>query len=169
MTGARWRRQRLARAQLARAQPARARLARAQPARALPARVAAGDEGSGTVLVIALLAVALVLAAAIGTLGGAQVARGRAQVAADLAALAAADVVALPPGVTVTAEALRVADPCARAVTVAERNAAKVTSCVADPGGVVTVTVAVDGGRGPFALTATARARAGPQTARDGR
>lgn len=124
------------------------------------------DEGSGTVLVIALLAVALVLAAAVGTLGGAQVARGRAQAAADLAALAAADVVAVPPGVSATAAALRAADPCARAVVTAERNGARVTSCVPGPGGVVAVTVTVDAGSGPLATTAAARARAGPASAR---
>lgn len=126
-----------------------------------------GDEGSGTVLVIALLAVAVVLAAALGTLGRAQVVRGRAQAAADLAALAAAEAVAVPPGVHVSPEALQAADPCGRARTTAERNGARLTSCSAEPDGVVSVTVSVDGGRGPLALTATARARAGPASARD--
>lgn len=136
-----------------------------QSGSALAARPPAGDEGSGTVLVIALLAVALVLTAAVGTLGRAQVTRGRAQAAADLAALSAADVVALPPGVTMTAEAMRTADPCARAVATAERNGARVTSCRAGAGGVVAVEV-VAGGTGPLAPTAHARARAGPAVAR---
>lgn len=125
-----------------------------------------GDEGSGTVLVIALLAVAVVLAAALGTLGRAQVARGRAQAAADLSALAAAEAVAVPPGVWVTPEALEAADPCGRAGATAERNGARVASCTAEPDGVVSVTVAVEGGRGLFSLTATARARAGPASVR---
>lgn len=117
-------------------------------------------------LVIALLAVALVLTAAVGTLGRAQVARGRAQAAADLAALAAGDAVALPPGVGATAEAVRTADPCARAGATAERNEARLATCVPGADGVVSVTVTVDGGRGPFRLTATGRARAGPASAR---
>lgn len=125
-----------------------------------------GDEGSGTVLVVALLAVAVVLAAALGTLGRAQVARGRAQAAADLAALAAAGAVAVPPGVPVAPAAIEAADPCGRAVATAERNGARVTSCAAGADGVVSVRVSVDGGRGPLALTATARARAGPASAR---
>ena len=130
------------------------------------ARRGRGDEGSGTVLVIALLAVAVVLAAAVGTLGRAQVARGRSQAAADLAALAAAQAVALPPGLTATPDALRAADPCPRAAATAERNGARVTSCTVAPDGVVAVTVGVDGGRGPVPQTASARARAGPASAR---
>lgn len=50
------------------------------------------DRGSGSVLVLALCLVALALAAAVAGLGSALVARHRAEAAADLAALAAADV-----------------------------------------------------------------------------
>ena len=48
------------------------------------------DQGSGTVLLLALVAVTLVVAALLGLLGSAQLGRGRAQTAADLGALAAA-------------------------------------------------------------------------------
>jgi len=50
----------------------------------------ADDRGSGTVLALALIAVVLVAAAAIGLLAGAQAARSQAQSGADLAALAGA-------------------------------------------------------------------------------
>lgn len=127
----------------------------------------APDEGSGTVLVVGLVAVALVLAAAAGTLGGAYVTRGRAQAAADLAALAAAGLLAPPAGVDVAPEAIRAADPCAVALDAAERNGARLTSCVAAADGVVAVTVTTDRTPGPFGMAATARARAGPSSARD--
>ena len=68
---------------------------------------AGGDEGSGTVLVVALVAVALVLAAGAGTLGRARAGRAQAQVAADLAALAAAEAVHLPAGVVAEQAASR--------------------------------------------------------------
>ncbi|MBO9570529.1 MAG: histidine kinase, partial [Cellulomonas iranensis] len=79
---------------------------------------AAHDRGSGAVLVLGVVAVALVLVAATGLVGGAHAARARAAAAADLAALAGAQHVA-DGG----------ADPCGHAAQAAGRNGASVTSC----------------------------------------
>ena len=110
------------------------------------------DRGSGTVLLLALVAVALVVAAMLGLLASAQLGRGRAQTAADLGALAgAARLLAGQPG-----------DPCPTVAEVVRRNRASLSSCTDEGGGVVTVRVVV---RGP-AGSATASARAGPTSAR---
>lgn len=63
-----------------------------QPASGRPER------GSVSVVMIAVLVVGLVLATAAGRLGGAMIAKGRAETAADAAALAAADSLALGRG-----------------------------------------------------------------------
>ena len=111
-----------------------------------------GDRGSGTVLLLALVAVALVVAAMLGLLASAQLARGRAQSAADLGALAgAARLLAGHAG-----------DPCATAAQVVRRNHAALSSCTDEGAGVVTVEVVVEGAAG----SATASARAGPASAR---
>ncbi|MCL3861374.1 Rv3654c family TadE-like protein [Actinotalea sp. K2] len=125
------------------------------------------DRGSGTVLALALVAVILVLAAGLGTLGAAQRARLGAQSAADLAALAAAGTIALPPGVTRgTAPTVGTEDPavaaCAVAAEVVARNRARLTGCEVRSGEVVELEVARDTVVG----TATASARAGPASAR---
>ena len=110
------------------------------------------DQGSGTVLLLALVAVTLVVAGLLGLLGSAQLGRGRAQTAADLGALAgAARLLAGQPG-----------DPCPTAAEVVRRNGARLSSCTDEGAGVVTVRVAVRGSAG----SATASARAGPPSAR---
>lgn len=109
------------------------------------------DRGSGTVLVIAVLAVAVLLVGALGLLAGAQRARARAQSAADLGALAAAD------------RALRGRpDPCGTAGDVVERNGAVLAGCAVEPGAVVAVTATVATAVGE----ARADARAGPRPTR---
>lgn len=81
---------------------------------------AAGEErGSGTVLVLAGALVLLILLATTVLLGTAAANGARAARAADLAALAGADVArGLAPG-----------DPCTVAEQVAERNDAELTAC----------------------------------------
>lgn len=115
------------------------------------------DAGSGTVLVIGLVAAIAILAIALGAVGGVLVARSRAQSAADLAALSAAATLSVPPGVRLAVDAERAADPCGRAEQAAARNAGRLTRCSAGPHGVVTVTVRV-----PRPVPATATAVAGP-------
>ena len=121
-----------------------------------------GDEGSGTVLVVGLVAAVLVLVAGLGLVATGYLARSRAQTAADMAALAAADAVAAPPGVRVGREAQAAADPCGRARETAARNAAVLTGCNLQPDGVVSVRVRAEH---PVA-SVFARAEAGPVWAR---
>ncbi|MEJ5867503.1 Rv3654c family TadE-like protein [Pseudokineococcus sp. 5B2Z-1] len=118
-------------------------------------RARRGDRGAGSVLVLGLLLVGVVLCTAAAALGQAVVARHRAAAAADLAALAGADVSlgrAVPAG-----------GPCDAAARVAARGGARLVGCTT--GGLeVVVVVAVDvpgalGGLGP----ARASARAGPR------
>ncbi|MBO3101829.1 Rv3654c family TadE-like protein [Cellulomonas fengjieae] len=113
----------------------------------------ADDRGSGTVLVLALVAVSLVVAGLLGLLASAQLARGRAQTSADLGALAGAE------------QALtgRAGDPCATVREVVGRNGGRLTSCVDEGAGVLTVRVSVAGAAG----AATAWARAGPASERE--
>ncbi|HEV2999356.1 MAG TPA: Rv3654c family TadE-like protein [Solirubrobacteraceae bacterium] len=93
-----------------------------------PARraVAARDTGSATPLVLGAAALTFVVAVAVGLLGAGLRAGARARTAADLAALAAADV-------------LVSGEPCAEAAAVASRNAARLVSCDPLDGGVVVV------------------------------
>lgn len=110
------------------------------------------DQGSGTVLLLALVAIVLVVAALLGLLASAQLGRGRAQTAADLGALAGASrLLTGQPG-----------DPCPAATEVVRRNGASLLSCTDEGAGVVTVRVVVRGAAG----SATASARAGPTSAR---
>ncbi len=120
------------------------------------------DAGSGTVLVLAVVAVLLTAAGVLAVTVRAHAAALSARAAADLAALAAA-ADGRPAG---RDRARRGVAPdgdtaCARAETVARRNAAAVTSCAVDRAGVVTVSVR---GGGPWSASATARA--GPRSAR---
>lgn len=126
----------------------------------------AGDRGAGTVLVLALVAVALVLLAATGAVGAAAVAGTRAASAADLAALAGADVLlGRTPG-----------DPCAAAGATATANRARLSACAitsTDLGGVqvptaVAVEVALDAPSAALGPVARARARAGLAPVGDG-
>lgn len=98
---------------------------------------------------MAIILVAAVVGA--GLVGLAQTARHRATAAADLAALAGAQVALEDPG-----------GACGAAAHIAASNGATLTSCaLADD--VVTVDVAVQVRLGRFGVgTATARARAGP-------
>ncbi|NKY12332.1 Rv3654c family TadE-like protein [Cellulomonas hominis] len=108
------------------------------------------DRGSGAVLVIALVAVSVLLAAALGLLVAAQGARGRARTAADLGALAASERLLAGAG-----------DGCGLAGEVAARNGATLQACTQHGGAVVTVRAAVALPWG----TAVAEARAGPRGA----
>lgn len=120
-------------------------------------RPLAGDRGSGTVLGLTLLVVILVLTLAVAGLARAVHARGEAQAAADLAALAAAT--------ALHARGIPGADPCTVAGRVVAVNGAAMTGCRVEGEDVeVAAAVALVGlwpleGRG---LLATARARAGP-------
>jgi len=110
------------------------------------------DQGSGTVLLLALVAVMLVAASLLGLLASAQLARGRAQSAADLGALAGASrLLAGHPG-----------DPCTTVAAVVRRNHGTLSSCTDEGAGVLVVQVVVSSAGG----TATASARAGPTSAR---
>ena len=113
---------------------------------------AATDQGGATILVLCICLLAMVLATAVAATGSAIVARHRAQAAADLGALAAADVlVGRAPG-----------EPCAAAARVAIAQGAAVTDCEVS-GTDVLVRASVEP-RGPVAAlgVAVAAARAGP-------
>lgn len=116
--------------------------------RAGAVRDADGERGSGTVVVLALVAVVVVLALGVTALVGAVATRAAAQSAADLSALAAA-----------AAAQRGVPDPCARAVQVVRRNGAELVrcSCAADLSCTVETATSTRAGR-----VASAAARAGP-------
>lgn len=114
------------------------------------------ERGAGTVLILGIVAATLLLAVGIAALGAAQNARGVAQAAADLGALAGAT--ALRDGF----------DPCATAVATVARNGAEAASCEVLDGKVVRVVathvVAGPAGQLVGALgQARASARAGPR------
>ena len=106
------------------------------------------DDGSATVLVVAMAGVLMFVMVGLSAVGGLVTAQRRAQSAADLAALAGAASIDL--------------DACAEASRVAVANAAALDGCVV-AGRDVRVTVSVGGphlvGRDP---RITAEARAGP-------
>lgn len=110
-----------------------------------------GEAGSVTVLLLAVCLVGVLLATAGAGVGSAVVARHRAQAAADLGALAAADVLV----------GRAAGQPCAAAVLTARHNGARVTSCQVT-GTDVLVRTSVSP-RGPIAALghAVAVARAG--------
>lgn len=114
------------------------------------------ERGAGTVLVLGIVGAVLLLAVGVAALGAAQNARGTAQAAADLGAIAGAT--ALRDGF----------DPCGTAGAAVVRNGAAVASCEVLGGGVVRV-VATRSAVGPVgefggALgSARATARAGPR------
>ncbi|UNX56298.1 flp pilus-assembly TadE/G-like family protein [Georgenia sp. TF02-10] len=116
------------------------------------------DRGSGTVLALGLIAVLMVLTLAVVGLARAVHARGTAQTAADLGALAAAAAVQRPTGT----------EPCVAARTVVAANDAELTGCtVTGEVAVVSTAAAVAGVGGGDAgaggrLLARATARAGP-------
>ncbi|NMM32288.1 MAG: histidine kinase [Cellulomonas sp.] len=121
-------------------------------------------------LALAVIAVVVVMTTALGLLVGAQAARGQAQAAADLAALAGASQLVRAaveesggrgagPG---PATASTWSAACSTAAEASRRNGALMTSCVCEPGGVLRVATS----RRSAAGVATARARAGPRSAR---
>lgn len=90
-----------------------------------------GQRGSGTLLVVAVLAVVLALAAALSVLAGYAAAGHRARAAADLAAVSAAT--AYSTG----------GDACTVAAELARRNGAALQRCVVTGAGQFVVTVEV--------------------------
>lgn len=112
------------------------------------------ERGSVSIVVAAVILLALVLSIGVADVARVLVARSHARTAADAAALAAAQELALPSG----------ADPAAVAAAYAERNDAILSDCICAAGtsdATVTVTIVVDG----FLLvtgsrTVMARARA---------
>ena len=120
--------------------------------REIPRRRAAGERGSGTVLVLGVIGVLLALAVGVTALIRAQAAAGRARLAADLAALG---------GATALNSITAPADPCAVAGGVARANGAVLSSC-AVTGEDVVVEVGVRVQVLGVGRTATAAARAGP-------
>lgn len=118
-----------------------------------PTVVAPRDSGGATALLLASLG-ALVLGLAVVQVGvGAAVAHGRADSAADLAALAGAGRLVTGAGVPAS---------CAHATAVAADNGATVTGCVARTGSLL-VTVGVDVVVLGVPARVTSVARAGPQ------
>jgi secretion/DNA translocation related TadE-like protein len=107
------------------------------------------ERGAATVLVIGVVAVGLSLTAGAARLGGALVAKARADTAADAAALAAADMVALGRGADAAERAAR---------ETAATNDGRLLRCECG-GPVVEVEVAVDA-PGLAGLGGTARAEA---------
>lgn len=97
------------------------------------------DEGSGSVLTLAVAGVLVVLAVALGLCIQAAVAHARAQLVADLSALAAArEVQRVSFGVP------GVADPCALAADVAGHDGGHLATCEELTGGRVRVTAVVE-------------------------
>ena len=109
------------------------------------------DAGAGSILALAIIGAAVIVAIALVGLGAGLVVRQRTIAAADAAALAAADVLlGAAPG-----------DPCTVAGLVAERNLATLESCELD-GYVATVTA----GSRVSGVPILARSTAGPEPAR---
>lgn len=124
----------------------------ARPTLKQPVPGSARDEGSGTVLVLSVVAVLLTLAVAAASLLQAAAARHRAETAADLAALAAAQTLldGLP------------GDPCGRAGQVASLHRASLTGCrLAGEHAWVSTSVVTTGLLSPLG-PATGNAHAGP-------
>ena len=83
-----------------------------------------GQRGSVSVILAAGILVVLVLVLGVTDVGRVLIARSKARTAADAAALAAADELALPTG----------ADPAALAAEYATRNGADLTACACAAG-----------------------------------
>lgn len=112
----------------------------------------ARDRGSMTVLMLGVIAGALVLAVLVGGLVRGITARGHAQAAADLGALAAGEVAAVGGPA-----------PCEVAQRVVERNGAALAACTVGDGGMVELTTSVAVQPLPgWQETARSTSRAGP-------
>jgi secretion/DNA translocation related TadE-like protein len=108
------------------------------------------DDGVATVVACVCAMVLLIVTGAAMQLGAALLARHRAEIAADLSALAgAAELLQGRPAA------------CGQATTVARANGAAVATCTLD-GVDLLVTVTVSARFGPLSATASGRARAGP-------
>ncbi|VXB77352.1 Rv3654c family TadE-like protein [Citricoccus sp. K5] len=108
-----------------------------------------GDQGAGSVTVLATVFLTLALLGATAALGTAATAAARASGAADLAALAAAD----------AARGLALAEPCALAAQTADRHGATVIECAAASDGTVLVRTRYES---PLPWPSEGVARAGP-------
>ena len=113
---------------------------------------AAGERGSGTVLVVGVIAVLLAAALGVSGLIQAQAAAGRSRAAADLAALG---------GATALSSIVAPGDPCEAASRVARANGAEVTTCSVT-GEDVVVEVSVEARVLGVSRPAVSSARAGP-------
>ena len=111
-----------------------------------------GDRENGSIAVIAcgLVALAVVLTVAVVAVGGAVVLAGRAEAAADSAALAAADTVALG----------RSSWACGAASLVAEIDGAHLVACRVEPQAVEVVVELTGAGAAALGRTVRARSRA---------
>lgn len=118
-----------------------------------PGGLVSRERGSGTVLVIGVVAVALSLLLAVGVLAEVQLARRDAQAAADLAALAATRALNDPR---------ETGSPCNVAHRVAEANDTAATNCTVKDREVTVVTRRALHPLGLGTWQARAKARAGP-------
>lgn len=116
------------------------------------------DRGSATVAVIAALAVLGLVGAAVVTGSAVADASARAQGAADLAALAAAERARDDRALG----RIGYAAPCELASTVVAANGAALAECTVSARGVVHVRVSATLGSGPGAVTVMRAAVAGP-------
>lgn len=112
-------------------------------------RLRTDDTGASTAMMLTVFAALMLLLAATLTLVQVHVAASRAAVAADLAALSAAD----------AARGLMVGDPCALAASTVVAHGATMDSCEISAPGVAHVQVRL---ASPIGLDATAESRAGP-------
>lgn len=118
--------------------------------RTLKTRAITHDDGASTAMMLTIFAALMLLLAGVLTLIQVHVAASRAAVAADLAALSAAD----------AARGLMIGEPCALAESTVIEHGATMTSCsIADPG-VAHIQVQLPV---PIGLDATAESRAGPK------
>jgi secretion/DNA translocation related TadE-like protein len=108
------------------------------------------ERGSVSVLMCALIALAVALMIAVVAVGGAVVLASEAEAAADGAALAAADTIAL--GTSSSA--------CAAASVVAESDGARLVECDVEAHGVEVVVELTGAGPAAFGRTVRARSRA---------
>lgn len=120
------------------------------------------DRGSATVLVLALVLVCGFLATAVTGLATAVLARHRAQAAADLGALAGADVLLARAGGDVLLARAGGAAACTRAAQVARANGAGLRGCLVRGLDVLVATSVRPAGPVGRLGSARARARAGP-------
>ncbi len=108
------------------------------------------DAGASTAMILTVFAALMLLLAAALTLIQVHIAASRAAVAADLAALSAAD----------AARGLMIGEPCALAASTVSAHGATMVACDISSPGVAYIEVQV---ASPIGLAATAESRAGPK------